>query len=717
MNKILLLIFLLLLCFSAQAQKKPSNTLLKDSASIKVIASVQKEAILLRWAPTTAFLWSESNKYGYTVERYTVSRVGKLLDRAEKKVISSNMRPKPLAEWEALVKREKIAGVAAQAIYGAKFKVDAKNNSDLVSIINQIEERENRFSFALFAADMSKEVADYSGIYLEDKNIQKTEQYFYKIYPNKPNTPAKPNQRRIYPDNMVIDTGLVFVDPSLVEFIPPIKELSGDFKDKTATLSWDYGLYEKIFSAYWIERAEDKKTFVRLNNTPFVSLTPIIAGPKSVVKIAYYTDSLKQNGKPYQYRIRGITPFGMVSAPSDTVSGEGYLPLQGNPEITSVDNPENKFIEIKWTYPASYKAQVEGFHVERAMQVSGDYKVITPKILPKTDSVFVDKKPVGAAYYRIKALGVKEAYSHSLARLGYTIDSFPPMPPKDLKGVIDSLGRVTITWKRNDEPDLYGYRVFRSNFKEHEFSQLTKKPVLIETYKDTISIKTLTKKVFYSIVAVDKNFNPSGFSQALEIKRPDIIPPSAPLIYTYKASEQGVYLRWHKSSSDDVVKHILYRNLEGVSKFTTLAVFSEKDSSFFMDKTCEKDKYYQYVMIAVDDANLESKPSPPVVAKKLNVALKEPIKVFEAQLNTELKKIVVSWNYSKQQTKEDKVEKYEIYKAEKGQNMRLLAAIRPELLAFEDENIKVGHTYQYTIKAVFEDGTETKFCKNITIAF
>ena len=49
--------------------------------------------------------------------------------------------------------------------------------------------------------------------------------------------------------------------------------------------------------------------------------------------------------------------------------------------------------------------------------------------------------------------------------------------------------------------------------------------------------------------------------------------------------------------------------------------------------------------------------------------------------------------------------------------MRLLAAIRPELLAFEDENIKVGHTYQYTIKAVFEDGTETKFCKNITIAF
>ena len=162
MNKILLLIFLLLLCFSAQAQKKPSNTLLKDSASIKVIASVQKEAILLRWAPTTSLLWSESNKYGYTVERYTVSRVGKLLDRAEKKVISSNMRPKPLAEWEALVKREKIAGVAAQAIYGAKLKVDAKNNSDLVSIINQIEERENRFSFALFAADMSKEVADYS---------------------------------------------------------------------------------------------------------------------------------------------------------------------------------------------------------------------------------------------------------------------------------------------------------------------------------------------------------------------------------------------------------------------------------------------------------------------------------------------------------------------------------------------------------------------------
>ncbi len=73
--------------------------------------------------------------------------------------------------------------------------------------------------------------------------------------------------------------------------------------------------------------------------------------------------------------------------------------------------------------------------------------------------------------------------------------------------------------------DIRGFNVFYSNKPDHEFSLLTKTPLTDTVFRDTISLKTLTKKIYYKVVAVDYNSNYSKFSQILELKRPDVVPP------------------------------------------------------------------------------------------------------------------------------------------------------------------------------------------------
>ena len=114
-------------------------------------------------------------------------------------------------------------------------------------------------------------------------------------------------------------------------------------------------------------------------------------------------------------------------------------------------------------------------------------------------------------------------------RMVQMVDSIPPAPPVGLSAKADTSGMVLLTWLPNDELDLFGYRVFRANSLHEEFSQITAESVYANCFTDTISLKTLTKKVYYKILAVDQRQNWSAFSEVLEVGRPDVVPP-APLV-------------------------------------------------------------------------------------------------------------------------------------------------------------------------------------------
>jgi len=160
----------------------------------------------------------------------------------------------------------------------------------------------------------------------------------------------------------------------------------------------------------------------------------------------------------------------------------------------------------------------------------------------------------------------------------------------------------------------FGYRVFRGNGRHEEFSQLTDKAIKQAFYDDHITLKTLTKKVFYKIVAVDQRQNQSGFSEVFEMERPDIVPPASPYIKKIISGDKGLVINWVKSASEDVDKQLLYRNIKGLKDWALIKNISA-DSTFYIDQTVEPGMTYRYLLLAVDKAGNESKSISPVAGK------------------------------------------------------------------------------------------------------
>ena len=157
---------------------------------------------------------------------------------------------------------------------------------------------------------------------------------------------------------------------------------------------------------------------------------------------------------------------------------------------------------------------------------------------------FTDTKPEMSNYYLIRAFDANNQTSSSFPTLAQLIDSFPPAKPVMPKATIDSIGNVTLSWTKNPEEDILGYRVFRSNFLNAEFGQQTKSAVSDTFFTEKINLKTLSKKIYYKIAAIDLNFNQSELSEALLLEKPDIMPPVPPLFQSAKSTIDGVKLQW-----------------------------------------------------------------------------------------------------------------------------------------------------------------------------
>ena len=146
-----------------------------------------------------------------------------------------------------------------------------------------------------------------------------------------------------------------------------------------------------------------------------------------------------------------------------------------------------------------------------------------------------------------------------------------------------------------------GYAIQFSNDSSHVFAVVTNKPVLTNSYTDTIMIRTLTERIYYKVVAIDKNFNYSDLSPYLALQRPDVIAPSAPLFTEYKRDTNSITLYWLNSTSKDVVKHILYRKAENTSSWTMIEsqLKNKGISSSFIDKKAEYGIQYEYKIICL----------------------------------------------------------------------------------------------------------------------
>ncbi len=623
-----------LLSLTAAAQYK---------AGIRVIARSYGDSVVVRWAPTAAWAWNSLNSAGYTVERIDISDPKKPVRQI---ITPAAVKPLTLEQFKQHFDRNnKYAAAAAQCLYGKNFSSNVRKG--YAGIGDQSAVFTDRYAFAVMVADYDAGVAWAEGLRITDKTVRKNAVYVYKVYPAAPAHPGK------------VDTGGVLIRNEGRGGVtrPALASISGG--DMTAEVHW-FRHQKESYSGFVIERSEDGRHFTPLNKDPFFAGLPdsMMVKKDTSLRRLYgllkeqqvYIDSLPRNYAAYSYRVRGIDAFAEWSDYSDTLSTSGRdLTPPVPPTMQKVQFAGGKRMKLQWKKKIK-EPDLKGLMVSRAHNdVNGPYEIISGKLLDPSVDQFTDTSAFihGQNFYLVIAVDTANNMGASAPAMGLVPDKTPPAAPAGLKGYIEKNGRVHLSWNRNGEEDMKGYKVYFANSPDHVFSQITLSPYADTAFVDSISLKNLTRNIWYKVAAVDESNNHSAFSEAVKLRKPDIIPPVPPLASKIFVDTGGVQIDWIRSASSDVVQYIVYRKEKDKDWeiLRTLRQDTTQTTFHFTDTRVKPFVEYAYSAEAVDEDSLHSAKSTTVKAAVKTVPDQPPVKVFAASYNEKQNAVRLTWQF------------------------------------------------------------------------
>ena len=690
-KKYTLVIMLVIKTLALFAQQKSD---LPPLSNLPLVArAVNDSTVVLRWAPINHTDWRLVSRQGFWLERA-------VLDDSTNAIVE-NYRPlskEPIRPWSEADCRAKInpqtdryAALAAQAMYGKTFAtkpVDSSNNY-LGNIINAAEEEENRHAMALFAADVSPLAAEVLGLRYVDYPVRFGYKYVYRLV-------AVPHPTGLYK----LDTSGFIITQKDAEPLQPVQDITTKSFDGKIQFTWRKTLGINNYTAFFIERSEDNKNFTSLNKDPLLQFHN--TAKEADAGLVTFTDTLIQNYKTYYYRMRGIDAFGEYSPYSKPIAANGRdMTPYPAPYLQKIDKRTPTSYTIVWEIPKSPFTDLKGFYVMRCDKVDGQYTTLTPKMLAPSERKFEDTSASATKtnYYAIIAVDTAGNVSSSQTRMVFSYDETPPAKPNGLTGSIDTNGIVTIKWALGKEPDLKGYHIFFANSKVDEFTSPAAEMIFDTLFMDTILIKTLTKHIYYKIIAVDNNLNTSEYSDILELLKPDVVPPVQPVIGEYLVTDSTVWFNWARSASADVAKQNVYRRLSPNGDWALLTTLKPSEDHYF-DRNFGRDKAYQYSIEAVDSADLTSPKSYPLSIKTLSANVAQLVAQNLTAVFVEDKKTAtLTWENPKT---DEKIADWLVYRTADDGSWDMLTATKTGL--FEDRYLLKKKEVKYAVKARFESG-------------
>ncbi|MEO9022512.1 MAG: hypothetical protein ABI237_08295 [Ginsengibacter sp.] len=699
MYKIILLrivgvLLLLLSIQSSYGQKKNSITHL----SLRAMAKAYGDSVVIRWAPGSATAWKLCNDSGYQVIRIDYSNP----EHPVNTLLTPNVLfPMTLDQMEKhLDTTNKYAAIAAQAMYGNNFELTSVPPSSFGDKMNQERSAMNfRFSFAMMSADFSAPVASALALRWVDRGVKRGGNYRYIIFSH-----GAEKDYRV--DSVAVSVVNI---KGRKEAVPQGLKAFGF--DRKIELHWNRRQLPG-YDAYNIERSDDHgKNYHLVNKNPFYSPYEAPTAKKKdslQMKIAsvlrdheVFFDSIPQNYKTYYYRISGLNAFGEKSPFTDTVAVNGIdLTPPLPPDIDSAHNFSGNEIKISWTQHNG-SPDLIGYVMTRSNNPLGPFYPISSKLLSKKVFSFNDTAAVAHEpnYYEIIAMDSAGNVSYSLPKVAYLTDTIPPAPPTGVTGFIDSSGVVHLKWNKNTEPDFKGYKVYYSYNPNYEFSQITHFEIPETTYTDTVPMNTLNRKVYYRVVAVDRNNNHSDYSDLAELRKPVVIPPSSPEPGDVSVEKSGAHIVWFESRSDGAAGYEIYRQEKG-KDWQPIARLDQDfsvTSLVFTDSTIRPNTDYYYAAETIDSTGIHSGRSFAVHVRYAQAhTLPAPDSPL-AQWDNKQKEVKLSWQY----TNEDDYFII-VYKASEGGTLVPWHSFDKGTQSCQDNQVKKG-SYQYAIKVVLQD--------------
>ncbi len=675
-----------------------------DSSSVPVskinIAGryTESRGIELRFFPDKKSALETGIKNGFIIERA-------LLDSTSENKAGSKSNFSEIArvhsygesQWEKIISGEKDSDARDELEAARDFQTDAAKKEggtfDFEKGIAGLKEQKSRedFEYLIFALTALRNVkaAEALGLSYTDNTAEKGKTYLYRILPI--------GKSDIY---QIVSVDLkISAEKKQNEYNVPVNVKLGDTE---LSIAW---MDSPDISGYSIERKNPgENKFTQLNKAPLYNSD---GNSDAGDSRNGYTDKNLTNYKIYTYRLFGYTLFGEKVQVAEVEGMPRDLTPPEQPFLPQPQNTKPNQVLVTWKMNPVPAPDLKGFFVARSDKNEGEFKILHKGLLPKDTRSFIDTTFVRGRnnYYLVQAIDTANNVSSSLPVYAALIDSIPPVKPKIISGLIDSLGVVTITVDKNKEPDLMGYRLFKANGPEHEFSVIAEGFIKndslnnkIQTvFKDTVTLNSLTPKIYYRVKALDFNFNQSEFSDKVAVVRPDTIPPVPPVFNNVLVGEKKIELHFFPSSSEDVERHIVYRKTDLNSNWDSLFTFKTPVTKY-TDTTVTAGITYYYSMRAKDLSGLYSKYASPVYGKPYDTGLRPPVENLSATADKE--NVILKWEYP-----ELKIDhSFVIYKKNDKGNLIQCGITKDK--SYTDTN--VGKENYYAVKAVTVEGGQSK---------
>lgn len=683
--------------------------------------AVDSTVVKLRWAPTERNLYNNGLQHGYIVERFIIGTADSLFPiqqfNASKVVLDTNILILDSLTW--LSKIDTLNTVAASELgfgvhYDDSLAVQLNDPESLAELVDYDDMLDSRYQLGMLAAELSFDVAIYSGFGYVDSTVVPGIKYLYRVSMKGP--------------DVCVGLGEVLVDSSAYT-LPQPTIIAGTGQGGIIGLNFKGSPTQ--FITYDIERSEDHENYVQLNEDPVLP-SPINNDRPDVFA---FVDSVTVEMGLYIYRIRGRDVFGDMSPWSDTIHVYNLPNPLGVPAfIDSVQRHQETYTKLYWSFPEENETDIEGFRVLRADSRFGDKDTLSGSgLLSVTTREFVDLNPSVSNYYFIQVNDDNGYVMESWPGFIQFPDTIPPSKPGLPTGLALKDGRVRVHWPANPESDIDGYRVFLANRDTGEFTQLTLKVVADTVYRFNIDLSNLERKTYVKVRAIDKRGNLSPLSDPSEILLPDIIPPSAPVIIRSVSMDSINRITFIPSESEDVLKYEIRRREKDIPfPFETIGETSQSTQKIHYNDTIPNNHIaYQYVVYAIDNS---SNAAPSNIVTMLGplptrpvVTIQDIMIVYKTGQSGVKSGIVISWDYPllkdlvgfkiyRSMDAEPFVQ-YAVYNLNEAKGMYDSAADSFNVQGeyhYVDKHVFNTRRYRYQISAIFSDGTVSPTSNNLS---
>lgn len=694
---------------------KASGEYERPMYDFKVLARSYGDSIVLRWAPLNAGVWISANHYGWNIIRDKSESEITETDTIFTKVLNAQpIKPMTLEEMMQRYDSSNLyVGAAAQALYGPVY-FDPKEEDGLANyVFRREQEQTQRQAMAYMAAETSPDAADAIGLRFVDKDVKKGETYTYRIQC------LVPEEMALTPINTLDVLCVPFVR-STDELIPPIEFYqNGPF---TAFIHWP----KNRLSGYYIERSEDNgRNWKALNTSPIFGYDPNEETYEGLGQdIASllednvgFIDSLELN-KKYIYRVKAFDAFGDFAPEqkSDVFQMEDIIPPTV-PVLDVIVPEDNKICTLDWMMD-TVEADLKGFIITFSYDPGGPWEKITDLLPPKTRQ-WVDKNAHdrGRGYYRVFAMDDNNNFSFSLSQINNIEDDVPPAPPTGVMAAIDTTGALFMHWNPNPERDILGYRVYFANQMDHDFIQKTGQRIEDTTFTDTLSRNTLTKDIFFYVVAEDNSHNFSKPSDTLAVPVPDIIPPGIAVLKDHTQDGESVTFKWLQSTSEDVAYYYIYRKLDNEAQWKCIRIITpdelEPDEMIiFTDYPEPSAKNYNYCIEVLDDGKLSSGKTGQTTVRFRGASTIEIPLTLQATLNKNKNCVNLEFTY---EYKSKNSYYGVIYKSVDDGPAYALTSFQRGETSYTDCQVKQGQKVSYSIQMFLGTGKRSQKTKEMTV--